>query len=1275
MSRENTGMPLHTLPVSLQDRVAQMYYRHGVLCASHPYAIMLLTILILAICCYPVIYLPLLGSSSQEFSTPVQNFASVNINGDVDGFPDQGPRWFQGPPIGFVQQIVIKSIVTPWKQGLILTDAFRGPLAEGFHVLEMIRNHHTDNGKQTTLSDICLQVSEPIDKSFQGLPQYSCLIVSPAHMWMQDINRFQQDPDIIKTIFKSSDVISDSSNLRDILFGVPWKETGIKKFNIRTRPRILTYAITIILKKFDIDFLQSLYKTLQTKYRFSPYPENVTYNPNESYISHVQFQDQYTMAEFVPLGVTYIILFLYIYFSVCKIEMVKSKWALAVSAVITVLMSLLMSVGLCLWFGLHPTLNGSEILPYLIVIIGLENMLVLTKSVVSTPDHLDTKVRLAQGLSKEGWSITKNLFTELALLTFAFFTFVPAIQEFCLFAVVGLLSDFFLQLVFFTTVLSIDIGRTEITDYHREGHQHIKFFNSKQNHPYTKYSSTRNNILGSSAIHKSKFGSTHLKSPFVSQQNSYSINQANGKTPILVKLPKRLKFVYFWARTRIVQRGLMICLVFWILLLLYKSGIVGHLADNTTRLGPTLSEQVVPLFFTLTGGTIKGKGFDPSSEKNEEDSEHANSIKFWLHHYKLNNWQSLPSNYWSTLFRYYNISLSGSYISILPTIHLSIPVDPDVAVKLRHPAEINYDKLPESQIISDVPEFDDSSMLDIAYHPSSPAEVALAFALSIPSIIFIVYVMVLLYRCMCSRHYAEWRSSWSHQKTNNSSREEYMYSESDSYFISETFPIKLQGHAYEIENFVAEENIVASICLGGDICIWDALSGECVKIIKRAESNKQESGNLINQGRTTTGSNSSVSFECELNATNNQNGKFIQNSKNHITLSCQSYMDFEMKNKSCPGYDFSKYCKCFQIKKDLNLNVEKENIDKNSNLNKANIQIQRNDKNIGNSLENDKKGSHTVHSSLKYQPVWCMDCKQERLVLGCSEGRLELWDTNSGDLLSVYEDNDSGITSVHLIENRIILSRLNGILEFFLLTNSDCLNEDLYKKINGVSNSVTQTCSTRLKCTLLSSIHAHSQPIVRLVVGGGHVISGSQDHLIKVFRYESPVCIYTLHGHSGGVTALHMDQTAPSSAASGCQDGMICVWDLLTGTCVYSLAAHRGAVMTLLTTYMYVISYGLDDCMCIWEKCQGHLLHTIHQPYSICTNVVLLTNNVIVTAKEDHLVLWDVNHGETLQMISLGSYEQGAFVKELKLAGRALVCDYGSQLFVIHFPAIREKGE
>lgn len=43
------------------------------------------------------------------------------------------------------------------------------------------------------------------------------------------------------------------------------------------------------------------------------------------------------------------------------------------------------------------SLSSREIFPYLVVVIGLENVLVLTKSVVSTPVDLEVKLRIAQG--------------------------------------------------------------------------------------------------------------------------------------------------------------------------------------------------------------------------------------------------------------------------------------------------------------------------------------------------------------------------------------------------------------------------------------------------------------------------------------------------------------------------------------------------------------------------------------------------------------------------------------------------------------------------------------------------------------------------------------------------------------------------------------------------------------------------------------------------------------------------------------------------------------
>ena len=78
-------------------------------------------------------------------------------------------------------------------------------------------------------------------------------------------------------------------------------------------------------------------------------------------------------------------------------------------------------------------------------------------------DSTQVKYRIAVGLSKEGWAITRNLVTLAAMILMGIATLNYAMKEFCIIALVGLMCDFFLQLVFFPTVLAIDLRRLEVS--------------------------------------------------------------------------------------------------------------------------------------------------------------------------------------------------------------------------------------------------------------------------------------------------------------------------------------------------------------------------------------------------------------------------------------------------------------------------------------------------------------------------------------------------------------------------------------------------------------------------------------------------------------------------------------------------------------------------------------------------------------------------------------------------------------------------------------------
>jgi hypothetical protein len=125
--------------------------------------------------------------------------------------------------------------------------------------------------------------------------------------------------------------------------------------------------------------------------------------------------------------------------------MVKSKRGLALAAFITVFGTLASTAGICAHFELNASLWRASVFPYLAMILGLENVLCITRSVVYTPPSLDVAARLAHGLSLEGYSITKYFLMELSFLSVGYLTQVPQIQEFCVFAFVGLVTDLYIQ--------------------------------------------------------------------------------------------------------------------------------------------------------------------------------------------------------------------------------------------------------------------------------------------------------------------------------------------------------------------------------------------------------------------------------------------------------------------------------------------------------------------------------------------------------------------------------------------------------------------------------------------------------------------------------------------------------------------------------------------------------------------------------------------------------------------------------------------------------------
>ncbi|NXG09732.1 SCAP protein, partial [Sakesphorus luctuosus] len=677
-----------SLTERLRGRISGAFYSHGLLCASYPIPIILFTALCILACCYPLLKLPLPGTGPEEFSTPVKDYVPpAPGTGTPRGDPGERPHWYVGAPVAYIQQILVKATVSPWQKNLLAVDVFRAPLARVFQLVEEVRNHALrDSAGARSLEELCLQVTELLPglrRLRDLLPEHGCLLLSPGNFWQNDRERFNADPDIFKTIHQHEPkTLQTSATLKDLLFGLPGRYSGVSLSN---RRRVVSYTITLGLQRYDSRFLGSLRSRLKLLH---PSP-NCSLRGDS--VVHVHFKEEIGIAELIPLVTTYIILFAYIYFSTRKIDMVKSKWGLALAAVVTVLSSLLMSVGLCTLFGLTPTLNGGEIFPYLVVVIGLENVLVLTKSVVSTPVDLEVKLRIAQGLSNESWSIMKNMATELGIILIGYFTLVPAIQEFCLFAVVGLVSDFFLQMFFFTTVLSIDIRRMELADLNRRA-------------------------PAESCLAPGK-APCRARTPAARPASAHTITLQPSSLRNL-RLPKRLRVIYFFARTRLAQRLIMAGTVIWIGILVYTdpAGLRTFLTSQVTEQSPLGEAGLPPM--PVPGGVLPAGDpqldlsvFPSEPVQLPENQTQPREPQPWQPPWaqgaegKGNGqgelgteaevtwgaedeeiWRKLSFRHWPALFSYYNITLA-KYISILPAIPVTLYLHPQEALEVRHPQE------------------------------------------------------------------------------------------------------------------------------------------------------------------------------------------------------------------------------------------------------------------------------------------------------------------------------------------------------------------------------------------------------------------------------------------------------------------------------------------------------------------------------------------------------------------------------------------------------------
>ena len=143
---------------------------------------------------------------------------------------------------------------------------------------------------------------------------------------------------------------------------------------------------------------------------------------------------------------------------------VQSKFTLGVVGILIVLMSVSGSVGLFSAAGVKVTLIIAEVIPFLVLAVGVDNIFLIVHEFervnMSHPDE-EIDERVAKALGRMGPSILLSASTETIAFAMGAFVGMPAVKNFAAYAAGAVLINAILQVTMFVSVLALNQRRVE----------------------------------------------------------------------------------------------------------------------------------------------------------------------------------------------------------------------------------------------------------------------------------------------------------------------------------------------------------------------------------------------------------------------------------------------------------------------------------------------------------------------------------------------------------------------------------------------------------------------------------------------------------------------------------------------------------------------------------------------------------------------------------------------------------------------------------------------
>ncbi|KAM8838669.1 protein patched homolog 1 [Synchiropus picturatus] len=157
----------------------------------------------------------------------------------------------------------------------------------------------------------------------------------------------------------------------------------------------------------------------------------------------------------------YLLMLAYACVTMLRWDCAKSQGAVGLAGVLLVALSVASGLGLCSLLGLSFNAATTQVLPFLALGIGVDDMFLLAHSFTEAGSNIPFKERTGDCLRRTGTSVALTSINNMIAFFMAALVPIPALRAFSLQAAIVVVFNFAMVLLIFPAILSLDLHRRE----------------------------------------------------------------------------------------------------------------------------------------------------------------------------------------------------------------------------------------------------------------------------------------------------------------------------------------------------------------------------------------------------------------------------------------------------------------------------------------------------------------------------------------------------------------------------------------------------------------------------------------------------------------------------------------------------------------------------------------------------------------------------------------------------------------------------------------------